>query len=79
MAELWRARVYGGAAPGWGMRCGGPREVFIGRRSTLGLHTRAGNHGEIPGRELRCAGKTVLASGAGLSGRKRRWLAGVWA
>jgi len=35
VAELWRARVYGGAATEWGMRCGGPRAVFIGRRSAL--------------------------------------------
>ena len=64
MAELWRARVYGGAAPEWGMRCGGPRAVFIGWRSALGVRTRAGNHGEIPGRELRYAGETELPSGA---------------
>ena len=61
-----------GAGKAWGF-------LFIGRRSNIGVRARAGNHGEIPGRELRCAGETVLASGAGLLGRKRRWLAGVWA
>ena len=45
VAELWRARVYGGAAPEWGMRCGGPRAVFIGRRSALGVRARAGKLG----------------------------------
>jgi len=53
--------------------------LFIGRRSNIGVRARAGNHGEIPGRELRCVRETVLASGAGPSGRKRCWLAGVWA
>ena len=70
--------------------------LFIGRRSNIGVRARAGNHGEIPGRELRCVGETelpcgsrlsvggaraaraeMLACGAGPSGRKRRWLAGL--
>ena len=38
--------------------------LFIGRRSNIGVRARAGNHGEIPGRELRCAGKTELPRGA---------------
>ena len=43
VAELWRARVYGGAATEWGMRCGGPRAVFIGRRSALGMRAQDGS------------------------------------
>ena len=46
--------------------------LFIGRRSNIGVRARAGNHGEIPGRELRCAGETELPSGAhGSAGEER--------
>ena len=46
--------------------------LFIGRRSNIGVRARAGNHGEIPGRELRCAGETELPSGAhGSAGEAR--------
>ena len=38
--------------------------LFIGRRPNIGVGARAGNHGEIPGRELRCAGETELPCGA---------------
>jgi len=52
----------------------------------LGMRARVWKVGVIPGRVSRLAvarpgeaGETILASGAGPSGRKRRWLAGVWA
>ena len=51
---LW---LDGGAGGPWGF-------LFIGRRSNIGVRARAGNHGEIPGRELRCAGETELPCGA---------------
>ena len=54
----------GGAGGLWGF-------LFIGRRSNIGVRARAGNHGEIPGRELRCAGKTELPRGAHGSAARR--------
>ena len=39
--------------------------LFIGRRTILGVRARARNHGEIPGRRLRCMGETDLACGSG--------------
>jgi hypothetical protein len=39
--------------------------LFIGRRTNLGVRARAKNHGEIPGRRLRCMGETELTSGPG--------------
>ena len=40
--------------------------LFIGRRSNLGVRARVRNHGEIPGRELRCVRETELPCGSGL-------------
>jgi len=77
----WAELGFCGRRVRW-MGAGGSVAVFIGRRSALGVRARAGNHGEIPGRELRCAGKTELPCGAhgsaaghtasGLSGRRGR-------
>jgi hypothetical protein len=65
----WRSLGFaGGARGGWVQ--GGPWAVFIGRRSALGVRARAGNHGEIPGRELRCAGETDLSGGPGGAARR---------
>ena len=35
------------------------------------MRARAGNHGEIPGRELRCAGETDLSGGPGGAARRK--------
>ena len=57
---LW---VDGGAGGPWGF-------LFIGRRPNIGVRARAGNHGEIPGRELRCAGGRRSCH-AGPTGQRR--------
>ena len=43
--------------------------LFIGRRTNLGVHARAKNHGEIPSRRLRFVGETELTSGPAWSVR----------
>jgi len=66
----WAELGFCGRRVRW-MGAGGSVAVFIGRRSALGVRARAGNHGEIPGRELRCAGKTELPRGAHGSAARR--------
>ena len=60
---LW---VDGGAGGPWGF-------LFIGWRPNIGVRARAGNHGEIPGRELRCVGGDRVAMRVqAVSGRNAR-------
>ena len=67
----WAELGFCGRRVRW-MGAGGSVAVFIGRRSALGVRARAGNHGEIPGRELRCAGETDLSGGPGGAARRGR-------